>query len=154
MKIGRYLKVIFYNKGFTILEVIISIVILSTGILSVTNMQMTSYKINFSSNKVTTATFIAQSLIEELMSLKFENSMLDDFTEENIFTSYEYNANLNEFPKTSYEYDLYKGFNLRWEVDNKSNSTKTIHVIVTWQEANGEKELIFPLQRSIQQSIE
>lgn len=154
MKTGRYVKVAFNNKGFTLLEVIISIVILSIGILSVTNMQMTSYKINFSSNKLTNATFIAQSLIEELMSLRFESSMLYDSTKENTFTSYEYSTNLNEFPKTSYEYDLYKGFNLRWEVDNKSNGTKTIHVITTWQEGNGKKELIFPLQRSIQQSIE
>lgn len=154
MKIKRFISIVLFNKGFTLLEVVISIAILSIGMISVSNMQMTSYRVNFASNKLTTATLTAQSLVEELMSIKFNDPMLRDLTEEGVITSYEYRPGFNKFLTTDYEYDMYKGLDLRWEVDNKSNGTKAINVIATWQGMKEEKTLIFPLQRSVQQSIE
>jgi prepilin-type N-terminal cleavage/methylation domain-containing protein len=142
------------SEGFTLIEVMIAITILSMGILAVTNMQMASMRVNISSNKLTTATMIAQSLIEEIMSLKFDDPKLIDLTEGGTFTSYEYRPALDNFLTFGYDYDLYKGFNLQWEVDNKDDGTKTINVIATWKGSREEKRLVFPLQRSVQQSIE
>jgi type IV pilus assembly protein PilV len=59
---------ILYDKGFTLVEVLIALTILSIGILAITNMNMTSYRVYFASNKLTTATLISKSLLEELMS--------------------------------------------------------------------------------------
>ncbi len=139
-------------KGFTLLEVMIAVSILSMGILAVTNMQMTSIRIGISSNKMTNALMLTQSLVEELMSLDINDDKLEDLTEEGLFTSYTYQPNEGGFFGSSYEYDSQKGFKLGWEVDQLSNGTKKVHVIATWQGTTKEKSLVIPLQRSEEQS--
>ncbi len=143
-----------YKYGFTLIEVMIAISILSMGILAVTNMQTTSIRISASSSKLTTALMITQSLAEELMSLKFDDTKLSDLTEEGLFTSYDYDPISETAIISGYEYDSYKGFKLGWEVDNRLDGTKSINVVARWQGIRKEKNLIIPLQRSEQQSVE
>ncbi|WP_300461030.1 type IV pilus modification protein PilV [Desulfobacula sp.] len=61
------------HKGFTIIEVLIAIVILSIGILGIAKMQITAIKANSSAMKFTKATIAAQAQIESLLSTSFAN---------------------------------------------------------------------------------
>lgn len=62
--------------GFSLIEVLISLTILSVGLLAVAGMQITSIKGNFSSGNVTNATVLAQSKLEDLKNLSYTDSNL------------------------------------------------------------------------------
>ena len=64
------------EKGFSLTEVLISLTILSVGLLAVGRMQIMSIKGNFSSGNVTNATVLAQSKLEELKRLSYTDSNL------------------------------------------------------------------------------
>jgi len=64
------------ESGFSLIEVLISLAILSVGLLAVSSMQITSIKGNFSSGNVTNATVLAQSKLEELRRLSYTDSNL------------------------------------------------------------------------------
>ena len=64
------------NKGFSLLEVHISLVILSVGLLGAAEMQVTSISGNAFSNNVTIATGLAQNKIEELKRLPNSDATL------------------------------------------------------------------------------
>ena len=57
------------QKGFSLIEVLIGLVLLAIGLLAVAGMQATSVRGNYSSNNVTQATYIAQAGLEFLKSL-------------------------------------------------------------------------------------
>ncbi len=61
------------DNGFTIIEVLIAIVILSIGILAVAKMQIASINSNSNAMKFTEATIAAQNQIESLMAISFDN---------------------------------------------------------------------------------
>ncbi len=64
------------ERGFSLIEVLISLTILSVGLLAVARMQITSIKGNFSSGNVTNATVLAQSKLEELKRVSYTDSNL------------------------------------------------------------------------------
>ena len=64
------------ERGFSLIELLISLTILSVGLLAVGRMQITSIKGNFSSGNVTNATVLAQSKLEELKRLSYTDSNL------------------------------------------------------------------------------
>ena len=64
-------------KGFTLLEVLIVIAIFSIGILAVAAMQMSSTRGNASARRITEATALAESQIENLMQLSYDDENLD-----------------------------------------------------------------------------
>ncbi len=57
------------QKGFSLLEMLIALVILSVGLLGAAEMQLTSISGNALSNNVSIATGLAQNKIEELKKL-------------------------------------------------------------------------------------
>jgi type IV pilus modification protein PilV len=57
------------EKGFTLLEVMISLLILATGLLGVTALTTTSVKVNSNANHLTWAYQTAQADLEKLRSL-------------------------------------------------------------------------------------
>ena len=64
------------NKGFSLLEVLITLVILSVGLLGTAEMQVTSISGNAFSNNVTVATGLAQNKLEELKKLPNSDATL------------------------------------------------------------------------------
>ncbi len=63
------------NKGFSLIEILIGIVLLAIALLAIAGMQMTSIKGNSFSGNMTQATFLGQDGLETLRSLPIPNGV-------------------------------------------------------------------------------
>jgi type IV pilus assembly protein PilV len=70
----------FKQKGFTLIEVLIGLIILAIGVLAVAGMQITSIIGTSFSNNLSQASVIAQDRIEFLKGLPLNNAQLNDGT--------------------------------------------------------------------------
>ena len=64
------------EKGFSLIEVLIAMVILGFGLLAIGGMQIVSIRGGYSSNNVTQATILAQSKLEDLKQLAYTDANL------------------------------------------------------------------------------
>ena len=71
---------VFEEKGFTLIEVLIGLIILAIGILAVAGMQITSIRGTAFSNSLTQASVIAQDRLEFIKSLPLNDARLDTDT--------------------------------------------------------------------------
>ena len=93
---------VFKEKGFSLIEVLIGLIILAIGILAVAGMQITSIFGTSFSNNITQASVIAQDRLEFLKGLPLTDVRLDTNNYPNditvgIFTG-SYQANRNVTP--------------------------------------------------------
>jgi type IV pilus assembly protein PilV len=123
------------EKGLSLIEVLMTIVILSVGLLGVANMQVVAIKVNDNSNQLTQATTIAQDKVEELMALPFDDVALADATPPGEFT-----------PHT--EAEPPPGYAVAWQVDINADGTKTINVNTTWVSSGAQKAFALSMIRS------
>jgi type IV pilus assembly protein PilV len=105
------------QKGFSLIEVLISMTIFAIGVLALAQMQITAIRGNAFSSATTDGTTLAQDRIEQLMNSPYDDGAL---------------AEGNHGPDTQGVY------NVSWDVANDSPvaNTKTVNVSVTWT-ANG-----------------
>ena len=68
------------HKGFTLIEVLIGLVILSVGLLAIGGLQITSARGNFFSKNLTQATYVAQDRLEFLGNMPFNSPQLQPGT--------------------------------------------------------------------------
>lgn len=103
------------NHGFTLIEVMITLVILSIGILAMARLQIAAIRGNGLSQRMTTAASIAEGKIEQLKNTPFANIQAESPTQVTA-------SNLN--------------FTREVTVTNNSPmaNTKTVSVIVTWKD--------------------
>jgi len=66
------------EKGFSLLEVIIAMAILSVGLLAVGYMQITAIDSNSTANRITEGTSLAQDKLEELITHRMTHSDLNE----------------------------------------------------------------------------
>jgi len=106
------------EKGFTLLEVLFAIVILTFGLLAVASMQSAAIRGNLSASGLTQGTTWAQDRLEKLMALVYTHADLDPA------------GNPHE------EANPPAGYTIAWNVtaDNPVSNTKRIAVTVTWQD--------------------
>jgi len=64
------------KKGFSLLEVLVGLVILSIGLLAIAGMQVTSVRGNFFSKNITEASYVAQDRMEFLNNLPLNSAEL------------------------------------------------------------------------------
>jgi type IV pilus assembly protein PilV len=111
------------EKGFTLLDAIVGISILSIGLLSLASMQVASIRGNAFASGVTEATTLAADRLEKLMALPYTHSDLSagNHTDSN--------------PPS--------GYSIAWNVtdDSPLNDTKTISLTVTWMDHGAQKSL-------------
>jgi len=109
------------GNGFTLLEVVIAICILSIGLLAIASMQINAVEGNASSRDLTEATSWAQSKTEELMALPYTNGLL--------------NSGNQTDPNPPDDYTI------TWNIvdNNPVNNAKLITVTVTWQGRHGQR---------------
>lgn len=103
------------NKGFSLLEVLIGLVILAIGLLAIAGMQITAIKGNYFSKSVTEATVLAQDKLEELKNLPYDHA--------------------SNAPGSSSEPKYVSGTTFTRQVvvaEDAGNSIKTITVTVSW----------------------
>jgi type IV pilus assembly protein PilV len=67
---------IFGEKGFSLIEVLISLVFLAIGLLAIASLQVTSVRGNFFSNNLMQATYVAQDRLEFLKNLSLSDPSL------------------------------------------------------------------------------
>jgi len=60
------------DKGFTLLEVIVAISILTFGLLAVASMQLTAIRGNYNASNITEATTVAQDRLELFLSQPYD----------------------------------------------------------------------------------
>jgi type IV pilus assembly protein PilV len=70
---GFILNLLLKSKGFTLIEVLVALVILSFSLLALAGLMVTTTKNNASGNHVTEAATFAQDKLEELRAIKWEN---------------------------------------------------------------------------------
>jgi type IV pilus assembly protein PilV len=64
------------QKGFTLIEVVLGLVILAVGLLSLAGMQMTSVRGNAFSKQLSQATYVIQDRLEFLRYLSLDDPLL------------------------------------------------------------------------------
>ena len=124
------------EEGFTLLEVIVAISILTFGILAVASMQASSIRGNSFASGVTEGTTWAGDQVERLMALSYDSADLDADP-----------ANNPHGPVTQGRYTI------NWNIadDTPMTNTKTINVTVTWTDQGIQKSV--SLQRVIPRII-
>jgi len=122
--------------GFTLIEVLIGLSILTVGILGVATMQISAIRGNHFSDNTTTALILAEQKMEDLLSRTYDDGDLNNVNPANdnnlnSLTIFDHNERVNE----NGEINNASGYFRRiWNIDDDHpfNGNKTISVIVTW----------------------
>ncbi len=110
------------EKGFTLLEVIIAVSVLTFGLLAVASMQATAIRGNYLSGNLTGASTLAGDRVEKLLSMGYSDADLDVGDHSNSRGIY----------------------TISWNVAQNAafNNTKTVNVTVSWTERGSQKTLV------------
>jgi prepilin-type N-terminal cleavage/methylation domain-containing protein len=123
------------EKGFTLVEVLVSMTIFSFGILAVINMQLLSASINIKARGMTEGVIAAQNLIEALSLLPYDDALLVDSNDNGLagFTNQKEAVDVDNADHSDLSDPRYSLF---WNVvdDLPFAETKTIRVVVRWDE--------------------
>ena len=148
------------RDGFTIIEVLISMIILVVALFALSSLQTTSVGSNAAGQQTTIATMLAQDKLEELMSLAYNDPQLNDAVDNFIDTDdngiadyFDWSAapdhtNVEGIQAEANPIDskgnnvASAGYTRTWNVadDTPDNNMKTVSVNVTW---------FFKVQRSV-----
>ena len=124
-----------FEAGFTLIEVLVAIVILTVGLLAVGTMQISAIRGNFMSGNTSTALSLASEKMEDLLNKDFNhadlsNSVTGNDTNLSSITSVDHQENISE------EGVVGAGAFYRriWNIDDETGpTTKNMMVIVTWE---------------------
>src|SRR5262245_7651701 len=125
------------EKGFTLSEVLVAMVVLSIGLLGLESMHIAAIQANTIASRLTQGTTLAQDRAEQLMALPYNDPDLTDTNGPGIFT-----------PHT--DPNPPQGYTIRWEVDDTpSTGIKTINIYVSWKNKAGQpKSFNLSVQKS------
>ncbi len=118
------------ERGFSLLEFVFALTIFAVGILAVTNMQVFSGRYNANAALMTEGALLAESKLEELMTLDFAHADLVD-------TDADGNAGLEDVSAADHSVDpatLNSSFRVYWNVADRDADSKIVRVIVTWRD--------------------
>jgi len=140
------------NKGFTLIEIMIAMMVLSIGLLGIASMQIKAVQGNTASMGLTEAAILGQNQIESLMSMKYLNNLLNDMDGDG-----NNGAGLGDSgPDTIWgtaddndtgvnaDYSFIQGrYTIDWNVSVgfPIANTKTIRVLINWVE-NGQSKIL------------
>ena len=128
------------EKGFTLLEVIVAISILTIGLLAVASMQVSAIRGNASAYGITEATFWASDQVEKLIVLPYDHADLQDTDGDGTSGLGNATEATDDNPNPPPAHGKYKVY---WNVamDDTVNGTKTVNVIVTWADHGIQKRV-------------
>ena len=159
------------EKGFTLVEILIAIVVLAIGVLAMGQMQIASIRGNSIANTLTEATTLAQDRMENLIGLFYtdplnndsdadgnrpvqdgDNNGIDD-DDEGTFVDGINNFGLDDNPldntspaaadHSDPNNPVDGRYNIFWNIalDYPVNNTKKIRVIVTWTDKGAQRRV-------------
>lgn len=144
-------KMVKRAKGFTVIEVLIALAILSVGIMALISMMIQVVKANAFSDKMTKAAALVQDKMEELRRLQYEDAQLTNRGDNNdvstdvqgtpaLFTSPDHSdaePDGDPAPSVTLSSTLQRVWNVADNTPNIGSVTnpkmKTVTVIVGWQ---------------------
>ena len=128
------------QKGFTLLEVIVAISILTIGLLAVASMQVSAIRGNASAYGITEATSWASDQIEKLIVLPYDHADLQDTDGDGASGLEDASEATDDNPNPPPTHGKYKVY---WNVavDDTADGTKTVNVIVTWADHGIQKSV-------------
>lgn len=103
------------QKGFTLPELLIALVILSIGLLSLAKMQLVAIKGNSFAQKLTQAVVLTQDKLEDLRSMGYTQVVAASTTSET----------------------LPEGFTRTWSKDTSISGTVKVTVTCNWNDVTG-----------------
>jgi prepilin-type N-terminal cleavage/methylation domain-containing protein len=134
------------EEGFTLLEVIVAIAILTFGILAVATMQAAYIRGIFFSSTVTEGTTWAGDEVERLAALPWDDLLLQDTDGDGV-------PGLGDIGGNADNSNVHGRYTINWNVADNTpiTNTKTINVIVTWTDRGAQKTV--SLQRVVPRII-
>lgn len=122
------------EKGFTLIEVLISMTIFSFGVLAIINMQLLSASINVKARGMTEAVIFAQNKIEELSALSYDDDLLKD-SDTNGLADFDIIKEDVDATNADHTDLIDPRYSLFWNVadDEPMPNTKKIRVVVRWR---------------------
>lgn len=109
------------REGFTLLEILIALTIFSVGVMAIAQMLLSMMRGNVAANRLTSATYLAQQKLEEVLAAPFDDITAANFPAEN------YNTIAN-YP------DYKRALSI---TTNSANTFKTLTITVYWKNADG-----------------
>ena len=128
----KWKRLMWPEEGFTLIEIMITLVIMSIGLMALAGLQVSAIRGNAFSKRLTTAISIAQSRLEQVKNTPYANIQSESPTQVAVS-----NPNLN--------------FTRQVTVTNNSPlpNTKRVEVTVTWTQAS--KTYTVPISTIISQ---
>jgi type IV pilus modification protein PilV len=88
------MKKIAEQDGFTLIEALIAMLVLTIGILTLSSMQISAIKGNSTANSLTMASSVATDCYERLMSVEYDDAKMDDTANANPHSSADFPTTL------------------------------------------------------------
>jgi type IV pilus modification protein PilV len=145
------------NNGFTLVEIMIAMVVLSIGLLGIASMQIKAVQGNALSMGLTEAATLGQNQIENLMSMGYNSNFLNDVDgdgnngaglgdpgADNIWDHPNKSTPDDNDTGVNADYSFVQGrYRIDWNVSVgfPITNTKTIRVLISWLERNDVKYL-------------
>ena len=136
------MKKIHLQSGFTLLEVMMALLILSVALLGLASLSSTVIQNNSYSNNYTTATLLAQDKLEELLNRAFTHVDLEDANTANnttadFFSTVVFDSQDTQVDETGTAGAAGGVFTRTVNIWPVSSTRKDIAVILTWEDDQG-----------------
>ncbi|WP_282755914.1 type IV pilus modification protein PilV [Desulfuromonas thiophila] len=127
-------------SGFTLIEVLITLVIFAVGILGLALMQLSAIRGNSVANRVTEASNIASDQIEQIFNWNYNDNRLTESTN----ATYTLTNGANQ-TADGHQLDTSGNYDLIWNVQENipAAGSKTVDITVIWFDRGQRKELTF-----------
>ena len=128
-----------HEKGFTLIEILIAITILSIGLLAVATMQVSAITGNSLASDLTEATTLASEKVESLLRIAD-----NDYEDANLLdTNADGDTGLDDIGANADGSQTIGRYTISWNVsvDSPFTDTKTIKVIASWNRGSSPKKV-------------
>ena len=132
------------ERGFSIIEVMIAISILSIGILALASMQVAAMRGNSFAGSVTEGSTWALDHIEKLMNLPWDDASLQDADLDGAAGLAHIGFDTDPDTPEDADFMVTRGrYSIHWNVANNlvTANTRTVNVIVTWTDHGVQKSV-------------